>query len=105
MIQLNQEHSSKSAREFGQQLLKFYHLNATQLIEVETKKKQIRAILQSLPRNRNYRTLPCKMFHGQNTFCNKNELCNFIHCLEFRGTEIPRDYLYRIRAENVSKYQ
>jgi hypothetical protein len=104
MIQLNNEHSKKPAREFGAELLKFYKENSSEFIEVEDKKRTIQNILKALPRNRNYRTLPCKMFHGQGTYCNKGDACNFIHCVEFRNQEIPRDYLYRLRAENVQRY-
>lgn len=73
MVRLNAEHSQKDYKGFGQELLKFYKEHAKAFIEVESKKKQIQQILKSLPKNRNYRTLPCKMFHGQGTYCNKGD--------------------------------
>jgi len=63
-------------------------------------------MLKVLPRNRNYRTVPCKSFHApfKGGFCIKGDICNFIHDERFKGNDIPREELYRIRAENVQKY-
>ena len=63
-------------------------------------------MLKVLPRNRNYRTVPCKSYHApiRGGYCVKGDICNFIHVEKWRGYDVPREEVYRIRAENVAKY-
>ena len=39
----------------------------------------------------NYKTVPCKMYHGPNAHCVKGEFCHFIHDPNFAGRDIPTD--------------
>ena len=50
--------------------------------------------LTSLPKN--YRTVPCKNYHGPNG-CSRRDYCHFIHVPEYQGQEIPKEVFYRIR--------
>lgn len=50
-----------------------------------------------------YRTMPCKTFHSQGGYCNKGELCHFIHEPMYQGREIPRDELPTIRMKNQAR--
>ena len=63
-------------------------------------------MLKVLPRNRNYRTVPCKSYHAplKGGYCVKGDICNFIHVEKYRGFDVPREELFRIRAENITKY-
>ena len=38
----------------------------------------------------NYRTIPCKNFHGL-TGCTRGDFCHFIHAQGFECKELPRD--------------
>lgn len=42
---------------------------------------------KELPKN--YKTVPCKVYHGPNGHCSKGEFCHFIHDPNFVGREIP----------------
>lgn len=58
-------------------------------------------LLQSLAKNgaengqwkkdlpKNYKTVPCKVYHGPMGHCGKGEFCHFIHDPSFVGREIP----------------
>jgi len=37
-------------------------------------------------------------------YCVKGDICNFIHVEKYRGFDVPREELFRIRAENITKY-
>ena len=103
MVEFNEAHSKKRPILFGLELLQFFGLKATDFLEVESRKQQIHQLLKQLPRNRNYRTVPCKTFHQamRGGFCLKGDGCNFIHVDGYQGMEVPREVLYRIRAENA----
>ena len=106
MVAFNEENSKKRPTLFGLELLQFFQTKVTEFLEVEAKKQQIQQLIKSIPRNRNYRTVPCKTFHQplKGGFCLKGEACNFIHCEDYRGAEVPREVLYKIRAENAQRY-
>ena len=38
----------------------------------------------------NYRTVPCRNYHGQ-AGCTRGDFCHFIHATGFEGTDIPRE--------------
>eukprot|EP00826_Nyctotherus_ovalis_P058671 TRINITY_DN8088_c0_g2_i2.p1 TRINITY_DN8088_c0_g2~~TRINITY_DN8088_c0_g2_i2.p1 ORF type:complete len:207 (+),score=50.93 TRINITY_DN8088_c0_g2_i2:133-753(+) len=42
---------------------------------------------KDLPKN--YKTVPCKVYHGPMGHCSKGEFCHFIHDPSFVGREIP----------------
>jgi hypothetical protein len=42
---------------------------------------------KELPKN--YKTVPCKVYHGPTGHCSKGEFCHFIHDANFVGREIP----------------
>lgn len=62
-------------------------------------------LLNISPKNKNFRTVPCKLYHGPHGFCNRGDMCNFIHEQKFLGRDIPRDDLMQIRNENMIKYR
>jgi len=53
---------------------------------------------------KNYKTVPCKNYHGPFKQCLRTDSCHFIHCKEWIGKEIPRDVMLRIRHESILKY-
>ena len=86
-MQITQQHGSTQPIVFGIRLLDFYRTHSELFIEVEDKKRKLQQLLRALPRNRNYRTVPCKTYHMpfNGGFCPKGDSCNFIHCEEYRG--------------------
>lgn len=54
-------------------------------------------MMQVLPKHKNFRTVPCKLYHGIHGFCNRGDICHFIHESRFRGRDIPREDLFQIR--------
>lgn len=56
----------------------------------------------------NYRTVPCKMYHGPAGRCSRGEFCHFIHDPNFVGRELPPE-LWRNRRHSfqppVQDYQ
>lgn len=44
---------------------------------------------KELPKN--YKTVPCKVYHGPMGHCSKGEFCHFIHDPSFAGREIPTE--------------
>jgi len=44
---------------------------------------------KELPKN--YKTVPCKIYHGPAGHCGKGEFCHFIHDGDFVGREIPAE--------------
>eukprot|EP00347_Sterkiella_histriomuscorum_P003019 403365902 len=93
-----------------QNLLGFYIKNASLFFDEEVKKGRLQKTLllhqQQQASSKNYRTVPCKMYHSpQAGYCNKGDTCHFVHEPKFKGRDIPRDDLFRIRAQNQIKYQ
>lgn len=56
--------------------------------------------LRLLPEN--FRTIPCKHFHGP-PGCMRGELCHFIHLLECKDREIPKDIFFKARNYYFAK--
>ena len=63
------------------------------ILEEERKRTQ-QMMMQVLPKHKNFRTVPCKLYHGVHGFCNRGDICHFIHESKFRGRDIPREDLF-----------
>jgi len=57
-----------------------------------------------MTRPKNFRTVPCRLYHLPPGICSRGDNCHFIHCEEFKGQELPRDVMMRIRQESIQKY-
>ncbi|CDW77712.1 UNKNOWN [Stylonychia lemnae] len=92
---------------FSRKLIEFYQKYANQFIQEEKHKKQQQMVLmvQAQQSTKNYRTVPCKMYHQPQTgYCNKGDSCHFIHEPRYKGRDIPRDELNRIKSQNMHKF-
>ena len=49
---------------------------------------------------KNYRTVPCRNYHGPNG-CQRGNFCHFIHGQGFERVEMPRDVYMNLRNQNV----
>jgi hypothetical protein len=58
-----------------------------------------------LVRPKNYRTVPCRNYHGPgNQGCARGEFCHFIHDPDYLGMDIPKEVLMKHRKDNNEKY-
>ena len=48
----------------------------------------------------NYRTVPCKNFHGP-AGCSRGDFCHFIHVVQFERNPLPREVFKQYRNENM----
>lgn len=48
----------------------------------------------------NYRTVPCKNFHGPSG-CTRGDFCHFIHAQGYEFRELPREVFQNIRNQNI----
>ena len=79
---------------------------STTSLHVNGQPKLTREQLANRPPPKNYKTVPCRKFHGPggNLACTRGEQCHFIHNELYRGQDIPREVLMQLREENKQKY-
>jgi len=98
--------------------LKFKHQNNIQSVKsmieqfksINTEKLEQKQIInqpktpskQTLINVGNYRTVPCKNYHGPQG-CTRGEFCHFIHVVAYDKQPLPRDVFQEYRNENMRK--
>ena len=71
-----------------------------QLNQMASVSQQAMASMNQIIKPSNFRTVPCRNFHGPNG-CTRGEYCHFIHAQGFEGREIAREVFQSYRNQNI----